>query len=535
MTLSDGQYIYVLRDSKSPAPLTSTKSGTAKRMNRVIRAIKDSTWQGDACMFTRKNILLNSALVTLFVLVSVTSSTAQAVYPQVDSKYPVLGSDFESPFVKVAEQLKPAVVYVEVIREREVAFPFRGWDPFREFFGQPTPEQDQEPRIQKVPGSGSGVIIDAEGYILTNNHVVEDATEITVTLEDGSEQKAEVIGRDPETDLALIKINPVPADHVAPLGDSDKLRIGEWAIAMGNPLGLDWTLTVGVISAKGRSNLNIQGGGPTFQDFIQTDASINFGNSGGPLTNIHGEVIGINAVVNANAQNIGFAIPINIAKEVVRQLRDSGQVRRGYLGMLPAELTPIMREALKLDNDLEGVFVQSVEENTPAEKGGLLASDVILEVDGQPVDNVNDFRFRVAAHAPGDKMSLLVVRDGKNKKLNFTLGDRADLVADTGRTPSAKPQGEWMGLDVLALNDSRLGRTSFEVDHGVVVVNIKSDSPAEGKLRKGDVIVEVDKHRINDVGDWNKVTSSLEDEDRAILIKYHSQGKTQTSYIALKK
>lgn len=483
---------------------------------------------------------LSMLLLTLGLLVAgLTPFTAVAQSSdemQMQSRYPVVGNEFESPFVKVAEQLKPSVVYVEVMREREVQMPFHDFDMFFRFFG-PTPEGQQAPKpeTRKVPASGSGFIIDKSGLVLTNNHVVADAVEITVKLVDGSERTGTIVGTDPETDLALINIGDVPDNYVAKLGDSDALQIGEWAIAMGNPVGLDWTLTVGVISAKGRANLNIAGGGPTFQDFIQTDASINFGNSGGPLTNIHGEVIGINAAINTRAENIGFAIPINLAKEVVRQLRDQGQVKRGYLGMLPRELTPIMREALKLDDNIEGVFVESVEPETPAEKGGLEASDVITKLDGKPVNDVNDFRFRVAAHAPGDKLELTVLRDGKTRTLKFKLGDRSELTADSGTMQDKKSNEAWMGLQVAGFNDPRVRGFRADVNSGVIVLNVDEDGPAAGKLQRGDVISKVDKEEIEDVGDWNKVTDGLKDVDRAVLIEYHPQGKAATRFIALKK
>ncbi|HEX05146.1 MAG TPA: PDZ domain-containing protein, partial [Bacteroidetes bacterium] len=436
-----------------------------------------------------------AGLVLIMVLAGIISipmpSYSQSVDMQ-DSRYAM--STFESPFVAVAERLKPGVVFISAVREREIRIPaiFEN----HPFFKDMIPNEQGAPRTQRIPSSGSGFIIDAEGYIITNNHVVQGASEITVTLVDGEEIEAEVIGTDPETDLALLKIGPVPADHVVPLGDSDAIRIGDWAIAMGNPLGLDWTLTVGVISAKGRSNLNISGGGPIFQDFIQTDASINFGNSGGPLTNIRGEVIGINAALNAAADGIGFAIPINLAKDVISQLREDGHISRGYLGMMPRTLSALLREALGLDEDVDGVFVESVEAGTPAEDGGLRESDVVTEVDGLSVDNVNDFRFRIARHAPGDRMELEVLRDGRKKDLDFVLGDRNEyLNVVEGETPVETRV--WMGLSVENVDDPAVRRNSdFQVDSGVVVMKVADDSPAQGVLRPGDVIVQLDQREI---------------------------------------
>jgi serine protease Do/serine protease DegQ len=455
---------------------------------------------------------------------------AAAQEMKTESRYPI--SSFESPFVEVAESLKPSVVYIEVVREQEV--PRNPFFDFHPFFGDPDGQRREEPRTREVPSSGSGVIVDEKGHVLTNNHVVDGATEITVSLADGTKREASVLGTDRETDLALIDIGEVPADQVAPLGDSDTIRIGEWAIAMGNPLGLDWTLTVGVISAKGRANLNIAGGGPVFQNFIQTDASINFGNSGGPLANIHGEVIGINAAINARAENIGFAIPINMAKSVVEQLLDEGVVRRGYLGMVPRPLTAVLREALDLDQDVDGVFVEAVEPGTPADEGGLEASDVIVEVDGEPVSDVNDFRFRVADHAPGDRMELTVLRDDRRRQLEFTLGDRAELLAEAGQPQGPGETDAWMGLRVASLESPQARRMELEVSEGVLVVEVDEEEAARGKLRPGDVIVGINREAVEDVGDWRRLTSELAGSEKAVLISYYRQGRGNKSVLALK-
>ncbi|MBS1262818.1 MAG: Periplasmic serine endoprotease DegP [Calditrichaeota bacterium] len=477
--------------------------------------------------------LMIAFVVAAFLLAGLipSQSPAEKEIKVEGSRY--LTSTFESPFVAVAERLKASVVHINAIREREVR-------PFIPRFFENNPffdidPEDRKPRVQKIPSSGSGIIIDSEGYVLTNNHLVQDAGEITVKLIEGEEVDAEVVGADPETDLALLRIDPVAEDYVAPLGDSDKIRIGDWAIAMGNPLGLDWTLTVGVISAKGRSNLNIAGGGPVFQDFIQTDASINFGNSGGPLANIHGEVIGLNAAVNARAEGIGFAIPINLAKDVVRQLKESGSISRGYLGMVPRPLTGLLREALALDEDVEGVFVEAVEANTPAEEGDLREEDVIVEVDGEPVSDVNDFRFRVARHEPGQRLALTVLRDGKRRELEFTLANRAEYL-QAASAPAGGGEAPWMGLDVESLDSPRVRRNAdIEVDSGVIVVGVREDSPAQGVLNRGDVIVEIDQKPIENLADWRKVTGELRGVTKAVLVKYHPQGRAQTRYAALKK
>ncbi|MBZ0263474.1 trypsin-like peptidase domain-containing protein [bacterium] len=467
---------------------------------------------------------------TLIVFTFVIAFSLQPAYAQNDqtkmnSRYPGMDGMQESPFVTVGEMLKHAVVFIKVEKERTV-----NAIPFHEFFGRPSPQPE---RKQIVPSSGSGVIIDKEGYILTNNHVVEDATKIVVKLADGEEQNAELIGTDPETDLALIKIDKVHPDHVASLGDSDEMRIGDWAIAMGNPLGLEWTLTVGVISAKGRSNLRIGGRGPAFQDFLQTDASINFGNSGGPLANIRGEVIGINTAINTSGQNIGFAIPINMAKEVVQDLRETGSVSRGYLGMLPTELTEVMKEALKIDDDLKGVFVETVEPNTPASEGGLEPADVVIKVDGKTVADVQDFRFRVAAHKPDSKMELTILRNGKEKDLHFVLGDRADYIA-SARTGQPAQADTWMGITVAGLQSPEARQGRIAVKEGVLITKVENGSAAEGNLSPGDVIVKIGSQSVTGMSDWQKVTRDLKDSKKAVLVQFHPGGQEITRFVALK-
>jgi serine protease Do len=438
-------------------------------------------------------------------------------------KYDALLQNGESPFVTVAELLKPAVVSIWVDKTSNIESPFDFYDfgPFRDFFNPPSKEN--LPR-QKVRNGGTGIIISTDGHILTNNHIVEGADEITVKLSNENEYKAEVVGTDPVTDVALIKINEkVQDEQVARLGDSDKIKIGDWAIAIGNPFGLDWTVTVGVISAKGRGGLNIAGGGPAVQDFIQTDASINFGNSGGPLVNIRGEVIGVNTAINSQGQGIGFAIPINIAKEVVGQLRQSGKVSHGYLGMVPEELTPEKKEALELNPEIKGVFVDQVEDNTPASQSDLRPGDVITEFDGQKVSDVTQFRRLVASHRAGDVVTATIVREGKEKKLTFKLGDRAEIAAVSNQEP-ARSQA-WLGIQVEDLNSSRARQWDLPENKGVLVVGIEKGSPAQDLLQKGDVIIEIDRRPIANVDDFNKISKELKDRKRGILFRISRNGR----------
>ncbi len=445
----------------------------------------------------------------------------------------------ESPFVNVAEVLRPAVVNISVerlVHQTNMGVP-RNW-----FF----PRRDSDKQEERViPASGSGVIVDAQGYILTNNHVVEDAVTITVRLFDETEQEATVVGSDPRTDLALIKIDEVNPDWVAALGNSDEIRIGDWAVAIGNPLGFDWTLTVGVISAKGRSNLAIEGGGDLlFQDFIQTDAAINFGNSGGPLANIRGEVIGINTVINPSGQGLGFAIPINMARNVVEQFIEQGYVSYGYLGMVPGDLTPSFREALRLEESIQGILVRSVQEDTPAEDGGLEPADVITEVNGEAVTDVSDFRMRIGIHRPGDELELTVIREGSTQTLSFTLADRADFDPRDAaqRRSGVKEEDEesvlatWMGITVTGLEDPRASNDdNMKSDFGVYIVNIEPGSPAEGVLSPGDVIVKVGFDDIRTMEDWNRVTGEIGETDLAVFIAFYQSGSESQSFVALKR
>jgi Do/DeqQ family serine protease len=439
-----------------------------------------------------------------------------------------------SPFVPVVNRVKPTVVTIST--ERKVGN-VEEWDPFRffedspfwEFFHRgPTEPKQQQPRSYRVPSSGSGIIIGKNGYILTNNHMVEDAVDVKVKLADGTEHKAKVVGADSETDVALIQIDAtLDESQVAVIGNSDEIQIGDWAIAIGNPLGLDWTVTVGVISAKGRTNLPIQGGGPSFQDFIQTDASINFGNSGGPLCNIRGEVIGMNTAINPSGQGIGFAIPMNLATKVVEQLKASGKVSRGYLGMMPRELTPELREASGVSKDLKGVFVERVDKDTPAEKGGLEAGDIITEVDNKPVSDVTQFRMGVADHAPKSNISMRVLRDGKEKLLNFTLADRADYASRLGIKSPGEPEKEeeaWLGIRVEELTQSKADALKLEDSKGVLVTEVDPDGPTHNKLQVRDVIIKIDRMEINNLSDYRDAVKKLKGRTDAILFRLIRNG-----------
>lgn len=337
-------------------------------------------------------------------------------------------------FVEVAKKVQPSVV--NITTERTIAIQpwnrfgsdfFRG-TPFEDFFrgfGTPGGKEYQ----YKQRSGGSGVIVDKEGYILTNNHVVEGADKVKVRLNDGREFTATVKGQDPKTDLAVlhIKAKDLP---VAQLGDSDKLEVGEWAIAIGSPFGLEHTVTVGVISAKGRSGL----GTGTYEDFIQTDASINPGNSGGPLINIDGEVIGINAMIIQPGTGIGFAIPINMAKQILNDLIKTGKVVRPWLGISVQDLTHELAEHFKVE-EKEGVLVSEVHPSTGAEKAGLVSGDIIKSVDGQPVKNVNELVKAIQRKKVGEKVKLNIIREGRSLMIEVStsaMPEKAELEKKEG-------------------------------------------------------------------------------------------------------
>jgi Do/DeqQ family serine protease len=340
--------------------------------------------------------------------------------------------------------------------------------------------------------------------VLTNNHVVRDADEINVTLNDRRTFKATVVGADPETDVAVIKIEGKDLPSL-PLGDSDLLRVGDWAIAIGNPLGeLRGSVTVGVISAQGRSNLNIFGGTPDFQDFIQTDASINFGNSGGPLCNIRGEAIGINTAINPSGQGIGFAIPINLARHVAEQLLAHGEVQRAWLGVNLAELTPEIAEGFGLKED-HGVVISNVLQGEPADKAGLRRNDVIIEYDGQPVADLQKFRLKVADTPVGRHVPVVVLRDGKRVTVSVTLGLRNQaVVASLNEAPSDARTEQGSGLSVRDLTAEE--RSQVGVKSGVLVLEVKDGSSADDAgLAPNDVIEEIGGKAVTDAATFTKL------------------------------
>ena len=433
----------------------------------------------------------------------------------------------ESPFVSVVEKALPAVVFIDVTKK----VGGEGGDPsdefMRRFFGQPNSRQ------QRVPSSGSGFIIDREGRVMTNNHVVKDAETIKVTLNDGRVFKAKVVGTDPATDIAIIKIEGSNLP-VLPLGDSEKIRIGDWAIAIGNPLGdLRGSVTVGIVSAQGRSNLNIFGGTPEYQDFIQTDASINFGNSGGPLCNIRGEVIGINTAINTSGQGIGFAVPINLARHVAEQLVANGKVKRAMMGVNLVNLTPDLAEGFGLTAQ-QGVVVQNVVRDSPAERAGIQRNDVIVDLNGAPVADSDKFRFRIADTPAGTKIRLGILRDGKKQTLEVTLADRETMLANNPTAPQVNTEGPSAGFAVRDLTAAE--KSEAKLDSGVRVTDVEEGSEAADKdIQAGDVIEEVNRVPVNSASEFRAQVAKVQKAGKPVVLIVNRNGGTRFETLKLDK
>ncbi len=348
---------------------------------------------------------------------------------------------------------------------------------FDKFFGnEPTREFKQK-------SLGSGVIIDKEGYILTNNHVVEKASSIKVKLSDGKEYDAKVIGKDAKTDIALIKVNVKNSLPVAVLGDSDKLEVGDWVMAIGNPYGLDHTVTAGIVSAKGR----VIGQGP-YDDFIQTDASINPGNSGGPLFNLRGEVVGINTAIISGGQGIGFAIPINMAKALLPQLKTNGKIVRGWLGVVIQKVTPELAKSFGL-KELEGALVSDVMDDSPAARAGIKRGDVIVSFDGKPIKDMDQLPRIVAATEVGKKARIRLIRDGTPMEVDVTITEGKDETQEASNTGPDVDKN--FGLVVQNVTPEIAHHLNIKDTRGVIVTDIQQGSPAdEADVRAGDIIRE---------------------------------------------
>lgn len=412
-----------------------------------------------------------------------------------------------SPFVEVGRTVRPAVVNIRIIRS--VSDEGIGTSPLQEMFRQFFPDEEGKGGQFEMPSTGSGFIVDEAGDILTNHHVIMQSEAIFVRFSGESrEYRAELVGDDPSTDLALIRIDPAGRRlPVLEFADSDKLEVGAWAVAVGNPFGnLESSLTVGVVSAKGRNDLVIGGLTPRYQDFIQTDASINSGNSGGPLVNVRGQVIGVNTAVNQRGQGIGFAVPSNMVWRVYRHLREHGRVIRGYLGIRTEDVVTIVGEE-NGQEPLVGARVLSVVPGGPAEKAGLKAQDVITGFDGQTVRSRQHLQFLIAGVQPDQDVVCQYFRDGREQDVRV---HPVEFIQDPAGD-SAKEAEQWLGMEVAALDggDPRVDRLKemlgVTATHGVIVVAVQDREPAaDAGISAGDVIVSLEGHEISDYSDFEE-------------------------------
>ena len=428
-------------------------------------------------------------------------------------------------FVTIADKVGPAVVMIMSERVDKVrGFGFDDQMPFDDFwerfFGRP--QERQKEQEQRSQAQGTGFFLSEDGYLLTNYHIVENAVDIVVTALNGEEHKAKVIGTDPRTDLALLKVDAKGAPY-AILGDSAQLKVGEWVLAIGNPYGLEHSVTSGIVSAKGRQ-LGLGGNVPEYQDFIQTDAAINRGNSGGPLVNMQGEVVGITSNIfspSGGSIGLGFAIPSNMAKKVVTQLKEKGRVIRGRIGV-SIKATPLTeddKDAFKL-KDKNGALINEVEKGSPAEKAGLKQYDVVIEVNGEKVKDSNDLKLKISNIEPGKKVDVKAIRDGKEQTFTVTVEE-----LDPAETKvEAKSSDKDLGFTVRELTPTLARRYGLETQEGLIITQVKNYSEADRKgLEAGDIILEVNRKKVSTVEEMEKIMSKFESGQAIILLVRREQ------------
>ncbi|PLX41444.1 MAG: hypothetical protein C0608_05780 [Deltaproteobacteria bacterium] len=439
-------------------------------------------------------------------------------------------------FADLAQELTPSVVNIsstKIIKGRGPAYPGggQGNDLFRDFFGDDFMRRffgGGETHDRKSQSLGSGFIWNTDGYIITNNHVVEGADEVSVKLSNGKEFDAEIVGTDHKTDVALLKIEPGDYELSAvKIGDSENIRVGDWVMAIGNPFGLGHTVTAGIISAKER----IIGMGP-YDSFLQTDADINFGNSGGPLFGLNGKVIGINAAKNVRGAGIGFAIPINMAMTVVSQLRDDGKVTRAWLGVVIQDLTDEIADSMGLETT-DGALVSDVLSDGPADKAGLKRGDVILSFDGEVIKNNRHLPFIVASHKPGAKVDMQVLRKGKQMILSVTLGE----MQGDGEEMAQEASKTKLGIMAQEITPELRDALKLNVEEGIVVTDIVPGSAADDAgIARGDVILEVNQEPVDSIGDFRDEIRDAKKDDRAnILLLINRKGNTIYVVVKLPK
>ena len=439
-------------------------------------------------------------------------------------------------FVRVSEKLGPAVIKIEserVEKQSSMTFPDSpfGDDFWDRFFGR----QQQRPQEYKMTVQGAGFFISSDGYILTNNHLVEKASKVKVFTVQGDEYTAKIIGTDPRTDVALIKVDAKNLPF-AEFGDSAQVKIGEWVLAIGNPLGMEHTVTAGIVSAKGRQ---LDLGDGNYEDFIQTDAAINRGNSGGPLVNMKGEVIGITSNILTPSPTggnigIGFAIPSNMAKKVVTQLKEKGRVIRGWLGV-SIGTEPINQDFQKALNlkSRKGALINSVEPGSPAEKAGIKRYDVVTEVNGQAVESPTDLRMKIADIQPGTKVEIKLIRDGQEKTVTAAI---AELEAGEKTKTAAETAAKNIGITVSTLTPQIARRYGLRTTEGLLVTDIENGSDAERKgIQPSDIILEVNRQKITTVSQWESIMRKVKTGDALLLlIRREQDGQSRDAIVTIR-
>ncbi len=459
-------------------------------------------------------------IVPLIAGIAILTAADQVSVASARTSGPVPGAP--GSFSDLVNEARDSVVNISTVKiVKRDSFPmFRGpmdqEDPFQDFFERFF--RDQIPKEYRQKSLGSGFVIDEKGYILTNNHVVEKTDEIKVVLADSREYEAEVVGRDAKTDLALIKIKADTPLKPLPLGDSDAMNVGDWVLAIGNPFGLEWTVTAGIVSAKYRRI-----GMGSYANFIQTDASINPGNSGGPLLNTKGEVVGINSAIfsrTGGSIGIGFAVPVNLAKELLPQLKE-GRVVRGWLGVMIQQITPELQDKLGL-KDQKGALVADVTSGGPADKAGIKRGDVIISFDGKDVREMNELPMMVGSTLVGKEVKVEVIRKGRKKTIEVKLG-RLDEEGEPSEPAEARTD---LGMTVEEITPDHARHFNLPSDEGLVVVRVHSDSPAaEAGIRPGDMIVEIDQKVVRTLSEYKEAVSGY-GKDETILFLVQRGGNT---------
>lgn len=458
----------------------------------------------------------------------------QANAQNVDQNIPLNKIEFPS-FAGLVNDLKSSVVNISVTNVVSNAgdsehfgfnLPFGDDDQFNEFFKRYFQNMPQQ-REYSQRGLGSGFIISEDGYIVTNNHVIDKARDIEIVLDNGNKYKADVIGKDLKTDLALLKIETSEFLNPVKFGNSDDLNIGDWVIAIGNPFGLGHTVTAGIVSAKGR----ILGIG-NYDDFIQTDAPINPGNSGGPLFNIRGEVVGIDTAIISGGQGIGFAIPANLATNIIVQIKNTGRVTRGWLGVMIQPITPEIAESLNL-RDTNGVLVSDVSSKSPAEKAGVERGDVITRYNGKQITSVNDLTGKVALSKPGSEQYLSLIRGGKTKEIVVNIKEQPDeILSNKTSRNKTESETEKLGITVSELSPQIRNRYNIDNDTGVIILSVQPGTiGAEAGFIPGDIILEINKSKLDNIDDLDRQLSNATNNESILFLIERGQN---TFYLGLR-